>query len=91
MDGPMVLSDQSVVNGIGENTEFILMLVVAKVTEAATNWNKFIGEKSRTKLCRNSVCPNGTRDLTLYKWISGKIERGFTANDSYWKTEHILR
>lgn len=33
----MVLSYQSSVNGIGENIKFILMPVVAKVTEAATN------------------------------------------------------
>lgn len=45
MDGLMVLSDQSSVNVIGENTKFILMPVVPKVTEAATNWNKFIGEE----------------------------------------------
>ena len=36
MDGLMVLSDQTTVNGIGENTKFILMPVAAKVTEAAT-------------------------------------------------------
>lgn len=50
------------------------MPVVAKVSEAATNQNKFIGEKSRTKLSRNPICPNGTRDLALF-YINGYLEK----------------
>lgn len=42
------------------------MPVVATVTEAATNRNKFMGEKSRTKLDKDPLCPNGKRDLTLF-------------------------
>lgn len=91
MNGLMVLLDQSAVNGIGENTKFMLVPVAAKVIEAATKWSKFIVEKSRTKLGRNPLCPNGTSDLTVYKWLSRKNERGFTANDSHLKTGHILR
>lgn len=72
MNGLMVPSDQSFVNGIGENTKFMLVPVVTKVTEAATRLSKFIVEKSRTKLGGNPICPNATSDLTLYKWISGK-------------------
>lgn len=66
MDGLMILSGQSSVNGIGENMKFILMPEVAKVTEAATNWNIFMGEKSGAKLGKNPLCPHGTRDFALF-------------------------